>query len=305
LQLSIIIVNYNVKYLLEQCLCSVQEAITNIEAEVFVIDNHSSDGSMDYLPSLFPWVTFIINEKNGGFAKANNQALQLVKGKYVLFLNPDTVVPGDCFTSCIRFFETTSLAGGVGIRMVDGSGKFLPESKRAFPTVHASFFKLTGFAGLFPRSKLFNQYALGQLNKLKNQEVDVLAGAFMMIRRKVLAKTGGFDESFFMYGEDVDLSYRIQKAGYKNYYLGENYIIHFKGESTPKNSLRQVWIFYKAMILFVQKYPDGHNKILIWLIQLAIYSKFLFSLLGRSLKLVYLGIPLPSWSIGKRFIHHK
>ncbi len=259
-----------------------------MEAEVFVIDNQSSDGSMDYLPSLFPWVTFLVNKKNEGFAKANNRALQLAKGKYVLFLNPDTIVPEDCFTYCIRFFETTPLAGGVGIRMVDGSGKFLPESKRAFPSLYASFLKLAGLATLFPGSKLFNRYALGDLDKEKNHEVDILAGAFMMVRKNVLAKTGGFDESFFMYGEDVDLSYRIRKAGYKNYYLGESCIIHFKGKSTPKDSLRQVWLFYKAMSLFVQKYAGVHTRISIWLLQFAISLKFIFSWLIRFLKLVYL-----------------
>jgi len=288
LQLSIIIVNYNVKYFIEQCLCSVQKAISNMEADVFVIDNQSSDGSMDYLPSLFPWVTFIINEKNEGFAKANNRALQLVKGKYVLFLNPDTIVPEDCFGYCIHFFEKTPFAGGVGIRMVDGNGKFLPESKRAFPSASASLFKLIGLATLFPHSKLFNRYALGHLDKEKNHEVAILAGAFMMVRRTVLEKTGGFDEAFFMYGEDVDLSYRIQKTGYKNYYLGEICIIHFKGESTSKVSLQQVWLFYKAMSLFVQKYSLGHAKIFVWLIQLAIIVKFIFSWIAKFLKLVYL-----------------
>jgi GT2 family glycosyltransferase len=293
LLLSIIIVNYNVKYFIEQCLCSVQKAITKIEAEVFVIDNQSSDGSMDYLPPLFPWVTFLVNEKNEGFGKANNRALQIAEGKYVLFLNPDTIVPEDCFTCCIHFFESTIPAGGVGIRMVDGRGKFLPESKRAFPTLYACLFKLTGLATLFPNSKLFNRYALGHLDKEKNHEVDVLAGAFMMVRKKALAQTGGFDELFFMYGEDVDLSYRIKKAGYKNYYLGENCIIHFKGESTPENSFSQVWIFYKAMNLFVQKYSRGHTKISIWLIQFAISLKFTVSLLLPFLKLVYPGPTKP------------
>lgn len=286
--LSIIIVNYNSKYFTEQCLCSVKKAISTIEAEIFVIDNHSSDGSLEYLPGKFPSVLFLTNEKNEGFAKANNQALPLVKGKYVLFLNPDTIVPEDCVTSCLQFLETTPQAGAAGVRMLDGSGKFLPESKRAFPSLRASFFKLAGLATLFPGSKLFNRYALGELDKEKNQEVAILAGAFMMVKTSVLAQTGGFDESFFMYGEDIDLSYRIQKAGFKNYYLGENCIVHFKGRSTPQNSVKQVWLFYKAMNLFVQKYAGVYTKISIGLIQIAISLKFIMALFARFFRLLFI-----------------
>lgn len=256
--LSVIIVNYNVKYFLEQCLCSVQKAIAGIDAEIIVIDNNSQDGSVEYLQPLFPPVIFLTNEKNLGFGKANNIALQQAKGKYILFLNPDTIVAEDCFTHCITFLENTVNAGAAGVRMIDGSGNFLPESKRSFPSPVSSFYKLIGLASLFPSSKIFNRYALGNLDQHQLHEIDVLAGAFMMIKKEVLEKVKGFDESFFMYGEDIDLSYRIQQAGYAIYYLGQITIIHFKGESVKKQNINYVRMFYNAMNVFVGKH---YNRI--------------------------------------------
>lgn len=237
LVLSVIIVNYNVKYFLEQCLCSVQKAITSIDAEIIVIDNHSSDGSLEYLPPLFPSVIFLVNNKNIGFSKANNIALRHAKGDFILFLNPDTIVNENCFTHCISFLNTAANKGAAGIRMIDGSGKFLPESKRSFPSPISSFYKLIGLASIFPGSKYFNHYALGNLDNNKTHEIDVLAGAFMIIKKEVMGKINGFDENFFMYGEDIDLSYRIKHAGYKIFYLGETTIIHFKGESAKKQNI--------------------------------------------------------------------
>ncbi len=254
LTLSVIIVNYNVKYLLEQCLYAVGKAIGTMDAEVFVVDNHSSDKSILYLKPLFPWVIFLENEQNTGFSKANNRALSLSRGKYILFLNPDTLIPENCFTYCIRFFEKTPQAGALGLRMLNGKGKFLPESKRAFPSPLTSLFKLAGLAALFPASGYFNHYGLGAYDKTKNQEVAVLAGAFMMVKKKILEKTGGFDESFFMYGEDVDLSCRIRQAGFKNYYLGKICMLHFKGASSLPKNRQTVRLFYRAMVLFVHKY---------------------------------------------------
>ena len=256
---SIIIVNYNVKYFLEQCLCSVVKAIDGLSAEVFVVDNNSTDGSIAYLEPKFPTVHFIANNQNEGFAKANNKALQYCNGDYILYLNPDTIIGEDCIVGCINFYEKQPDCGGLGIRMIDGSGNFLPESKRSFPSLIASFFKLTGFANIFPHSKIFNQYALGHLNEYTNHVVSVLAGAFFMIKRSIIETCKGFDETFFMYGEDVDLSYRIEKLGYKNYYFSEISIIHFKGESLKKGSLNHVKLFYGAMIIFVQKHY-GKNK---------------------------------------------
>ena len=252
--LSVIIVNYNVKYFLEQCLCSVQKAIAVIDAEIIVIDNHSTDGSLEYLRPLFPSVIFLVNEKNIGFGKANNIALQKAKADFILFLNPDTIVNETCFSHCISFLKTAQNNGAAGIRMIDGSGKFLPESKRSFPSPVSSFYKLIGLASLFPSSKCFNHYALGNLDKNKTHEIDVLAGAFMIIKKEVLEKVSGFDESFFMYGEDIDLSYRIKHAGYKIFYLGETTIIHFKGESAKKQNINYVRMFYNAMDIFVSKH---------------------------------------------------
>jgi len=257
MQLSIIIVNYNVKYFLEQCLFSVQKAIAGIDAEVFVVDNDSNDASVEYLQPIFPRIKFIASKTNDGFAKANNKALDKCKGDYVVFLNPDTIVPEDCFKNCINFFKKHQDCGALGVQMIDGSGNFLPESKRSFPSLSAAFYKLTGLSLIFPSSKRFNKYALGNLAKDEDFEVDVLAGAFMMLSKDVVEKTKGFDETFFMYGEDIDLSYRVQQAGYKNYYFGKQTIIHFKGESTKRGSLNYVKMFYNAMSIFVKKHYSG------------------------------------------------
>ena len=282
MDLSVIIVNYNVKYFLEQCLCSVQKAITNIDAEIIVIDNHSNDGSLAYLHPLFPSVIFLVNEKNVGFGKANNIALLQAKGDFILFLNPDTIVNESCFTQCISFLKNNTNAGAAGVRMIDGSGKFLPESKRSFPSPLSSFYKLIGLASLFPSSKRFNHYALGHLDENKIYEIDVLAGAFLMIKKEVLEKVKGFDESFFMYGEDIDLSFRIQQVGYKIFYLGETTIIHFKGESAKKQNINYVRMFYAAMDIFVRKHYGGITSFFFSLfIRLAIALRTLTSLFQR------------------------
>lgn len=281
MQLSVIIVNYNVKYFLEQCLCSLQKACNNIEAEILVVDNNSADGSRALLEPLFPSVIFIWNESNEGFAKANNRALQQATGDHILFLNPDTILPEDAIEKCIAFLLAHSSAGALGVRMIDGSGNFLKESKRAFPSPLTSLYKLTGLAALFPGSKIFAKYYLGYLNEKEDHEVDVLAGAFMMIPRDVLTITGSFDEQFFMYGEDVDLSYRIQKAGFMNFYFAGTTIIHFKGESTKRGSLNYVRLFYKAMSLFVKKhYSSGRAGLFVFFIRTAIWFRAVIAAIG-------------------------
>jgi len=296
LQLSVIIVNYNVKYFLEQCLYSVQKACLGIEAEIIVTDNSSTDGSREYLEQNFPAVNFIWNSENAGFAKANNLALEKAKGGFILFLNPDTLLSEDSIEKCLQFFAANKIAGAIGIHMIDGSGNFLKESKRAFPSPLTSLFKLSGLARLFPRSATFARYHLGHLSEKENHEVDVLAGAFMIMPKKVLDEIGNFDERFFMYGEDVDLSYRIQKAGYKNFYLAESTIIHFKGESTKRGSLNYVRLFYKAMSLFVKKHYSGSKAgVFIFLIQTAIIIRAFFSALGKLLNKI--GLPIPNDSI--------
>lgn len=243
--LSIIIVSYNVKLLLENCLHSVTKAVEGIDSEVIVIDNASPDNSISHLQPIFPAFTFIANSSNDGFAKANNKALEISTGKFVLFLNPDTVVPSDCFSKCIHFLESHASAGALGVKMIDGEGRFLKESKRGFPSPVVSLLKLSGIDS--------SRYYLDNLNNNQNHEVDILSGAFMMIKRGVIERTGGFDERFFMYAEDIDLSYRILKAGYKNFYFADTTIIHYKGASTKKD-VKYVRQFYKAMSQFAKKY---------------------------------------------------
>ena len=225
--------------------------------EIIVVDNHSTDGSLDYLQPVFQDVCFIVNETNSGFGRACNKGLKEARGKFILFLNPDTIVAEDSFSQCLSFFDKTPDCGALGVKMIDGSGKFLKESRRSFPSPTTSLYKLSGLARLFPKSKAFGRYHMGHLDASKNHEADVLAGAFMMIRKEVLDQVGGFDETFFMYGEDVDLSYRIQKAGWKNYYFSGTTVIHFKGESTRKGSMNYVRMFYQAMSIFVQKHYGG------------------------------------------------
>jgi GT2 family glycosyltransferase len=254
------------------------KACNNIDAEILVIDNNSTDGSKEFFSGRFPEVTFMWQEQNTGFAKANNEALKLVKGKKILFLNPDTILPEDCLEKCLQFFDQQNNIGALGVKMIDGSGNFLPESKRGFPSAFTSFCKMTGLTSLFPQSTIFARYYLGHLPEDKTNAVDVLSGAFMMIDKIVLATVGSFDEDYFMYAEDIDLSYRIQKAGYTNFYFADTCIIHFKGESTVKQSAAYIRNFYGTMILFVQKHYSGVSKTLyVLLLKLLMVVKRFFS----------------------------
>jgi GT2 family glycosyltransferase len=254
MKLSVIIVNYNVLHFLRQCLQSVQNATKTFDIEVFVVDNNSVDGSVAMVKEEFPNVTLIDNKANVGFSTANNQAIKRSKGEYVLLLNPDTVVEEDTFVKIVNYMDQTPDAGGLGVKMIDGNGRFLPESKRGLPTPMVAFYKIAGLSTLFPHSKKFGRYHLKYLDKDKIHEVDVLSGAFMLLRKSVIDKIGGLDETFFMYGEDIDLSYRITQAGYKNYYFPDTTIIHYKGESTKKDSINYVVVFYNAMIIFAKKH---------------------------------------------------
>jgi len=282
MKLSVIIVNYNVEYFLEQCLYSVRRAMQGIEGEVFVVDNDSSDGSMRMVKNKFPEVILVENKENLGFSKANNQGIKMSKGEYVLLLNPDTVVEDDTFSSIIHFMDEHQDAGALGVKMVDGSGNFLPESKRGLPTPGTAFYKMFGFSSLFPRSKRFSKYHLGYLDENEIHEVDILAGAFMLLRKTVLDEIGLLDETFFMYGEDIDLSYRVIKAGYKNYYFPKTRIIHYKGESTKKSSVNYVLVFYNAMVIFAKKHFTHKNaRLFAQLINVAIYIRAFFAILSR------------------------
>ncbi|MHB1921823.1 MAG: glycosyltransferase family 2 protein [Chitinophagaceae bacterium] len=284
MDLSVIIVNYNVKYFAAQCLDSVRKASGNLQVEVWVVDNHSSDGSVNFLKSLFPAVNFMENLSNRGFGAANNQAAHFCEGRYILLLNPDTILSEDSLRKCVEFLDLHPEAGAAGVRMIDSQGRFLRESKRSFPSPGAALSKILGLTSLFPRSKWWSRYYLGHLNAKENHSVEVLAGAFMMVRRKVWEEVGGFDEDFFMYGEDIDLSYRIARSGYLNFYFASTTILHYKGESTRKGSLNYVKMFYQAMSIFSRKHlRKGQATFLDSLIQLAIWLRAGLSVLIRIL----------------------
>jgi len=308
MDLSIIIVNYNVKYFLEQCLHSVLKSSRNIKSEIFVVDNNSVDGSCSMVKEKFPELTLIENKENVGFARANNQAIKKASGQYILILNPDTVVEEDTIEKCLEFMNNNRDAGSLGVKMIDGKGNFLPESKRSLPTPTVAFYKIFGLSALFPKSKRFGQYHLGFLDKEEIHEVDVLPGAFVLIRKKIMDQIGLLDEDFFMYGEDIDLSYRIKLAGFKNYYFPKTTIIHYKGESTKKSSINYVIVFYNAMIIFAKKHFSKKNaSFFSFLINIAIYFRAIFAILRRTViktinpvlnaLLIYLGYYLfsPVW----------
>lgn len=289
MKLSVIIVNYNVRHFLDQCLTSVARAMEGFDGEVFVVDNQSVDGSVEMVREKHPWVHLIANKENSGFAKANNQAIRLSKGEYVLLLNPDTVVEEDTFRKCIGFMDAHPDAGGLGVKMIDGKGNFLPESKRGLPSPSVAFYKIFGLSALFPKSKIFGRYHLGYLDKDETHEVEVLAGAYMMMRREALDKVGLLDETFFMYGEDIDLSYRLIRGGYKNYYFPDARIIHYKGESTKKSSINYVIVFYKAMIIFASKhFSQGNARLFSFFINIAIYLRAGAAIMNRFLKRIAL-----------------
>lgn len=244
MKLSIVILSYNVRYFLELCLSSVSEAIKNIDAEIIVVDNNSEDSSCDMVKTLFPNVILIQNKENFGFSKGNNIGTLRAKGEFICILNPDTVVAEDTFIKILKFSKTKNNLGIVGCKLINGVGAFLPESKRNVPVIKAAFRKLFG------NSKYY--YAT-HLNENEIGKVDVLVGAFMFMKKKLFNDIKGFDEDYFMYGEDIDLSYTILNAGYENYYYGESTVLHFKGESTLRDKY-YVRRFYGAMQIFYKKH---------------------------------------------------
>jgi GT2 family glycosyltransferase len=269
MDVSVVIVSYRVKYFLEQTLLSVEEALQGISSEIMVIDNDSPDDSLAFLQERFHDVKFIANKDNVGFARANNQGIMQAQGTFTLILNPDTIITRDCITTAIEWMNEHQQCGAIGIRMFDGNGNFLPESKRAFPTPWVSFCKIFGLSSMFPNSRVFSRYHLRYLSDRKPQQVDILSGAFIFARTSVLKEIKGFDESFFMYGEDIDLSYRIVKAGYQNWFLPVE-MLHYKGESTKKNSMRYVHAFYDAMLIFYRKHFPHYSAIAYPIIKLGV-----------------------------------
>jgi GT2 family glycosyltransferase len=273
----------------------VRKASEKLNTEIFVVDNNSVDGSMAMVKEKFPEVRLIENKKNTGFSYANNQAIKIATGEYILLLNPDTVVEEDTFTKVVTFMDAHPTAGGLGVKMLDGKGKFLPESKRGLPTPSVAFYKMFGLSKLFPHSELFGKYHLGYLDTDKIHEVEILSGAFMLLRKTALDKVGLLDETFFMYGEDIDLSYRIILGGYKNFYFPETRIIHYKGESTKKSSVNYVFVFYRAMVIFAQKHFSQNNaQLFSILINFAIYLRAGAAIVIRFLK----SIALPAFDFG-------
>lgn len=286
LKLSVIIVNYNVKYYLDQCIRSVLRAfvLMNTPAEIIVVDNHSADGSVDYLEKrypqmLYPMVRFVRSAHNLGFARANNIAIRQSRGEYVLLLNPDTIVGEDTLKASVDFMDAHEDAGAVGVRMLGAQGRRAMESRRGLPTPMVSFFKMLGFCNRWPHHRLFGKYYMGYLPWDEPCQIEVVSGAYCMLRRKALDEVGLLDEDFFMYGEDIDLSYRVLKGGYHNYYLPVD-ILHYKGESTQKSSFRYVHVFYEAMLIFFRKHYSGMTFLLSLPIKTAIYAKALMALVG-------------------------
>lgn len=279
MKLTVVIVNYNVKAYLNQCLHSVQRAIRGLSAEVIVVDNASTDGSVGELSAAFPWVKFMANGENVGFSRANNQAIRESRSEYVLLLNPDTVVGEDVLEACVAFMDSHPDAGGVGVKMLKEDGDFAWESRRGVPTLMTSFYKMIGLCSLFPRSRVFGKYYMRYLDENEVNRIEIISGAFMMLRRSALNEVGLLDETFFMYGEDIDLSYRLLKAGYHNYYLPYP-IIHYKGESTQKTSFRYVRNFYNAMLIFYDKH-FRNRRWMSWLVRMGIYAMGCFEFFWR------------------------
>lgn len=288
MELSVIIVSFNVKKFLEQCLFSVRSATEKTECEIFVIDNNSEDESADMVKREFPEVNLIANNANTGFSAANNQAIRKSTGRFVLLLNPDTIVEKDTLLKCINFMNVHPDAGALGVRMVDGEGNYLPESKRALPTPQTAFFKTLGLSFLFPGSGIINRYYLPHIKIMETSLTEVISGAFMFLRREALNKSGLLDEDFFMYGEDIDMSYRLLQTGYHNYYFPGTEIIHFKGKSTPRNNYRDVLNFYTAMRVYIRKRSaEGSYGSFPFILIAATWLRELPALLNRCLKLTF------------------
>lgn len=290
MKLSIIIVNYNVKYFLEVCIHSVLRATEGIEAEIIVVDNSSTDSSCSMLKERFPEVVLIENKDNKGFSKANNQGVAIAKGEFVLFLNPDTVMPEDFFKKTIAYMDSHPEAGALGPRLIDGKGVFAPDAKKSYPSLSVAIFKTTGINKIFSKSPFFNKYYAVHVGERETAAVDVLSGCCMLVRRSAMEKAGGaFDEDYFMYCEDVDLSYRIEKAGYKNIYFPEADLIHYKGESTRKMTLSYVRIFNEALVTFVKKhYTKKQARTFVLFINIGIVLRAVLGTIKRGLKALHM-----------------
>jgi GT2 family glycosyltransferase len=290
LDLSIIIVNYNVKEFIQNLLHSIVKAGAGLQYEVIIIDNASNDGSVEFIKEKFPNVKLIVNSVNRGFSRANNQGLKISKGEYLLLLNPDTILREDTLKRMIDFFHQNPETGLAGCKILNPDGTLQLACRRSFPSPWTSFCKVTGLGSYFPKSRLFARYNLTYLDENQTYEVDAVSGSFMMLKREAYEKIDGLDEQFFMYGEDLDLCYRVQKAGYKVFYVHDTQIIHYKGESTKRSNLDETKIFYEAMNLFVKKHLSGSILVEAILHSAIAFRKF-FSFLGRR-KIILLSLLL-------------
>lgn len=271
MKLSVVIVNYNVKYYLEQCLHSLYEALEGIESEVVVVDNASIDGAEAYITPKFPQLKWIQNSDNKGFSKANNQGILRTTGEYVLVLHPDTMIPDGVIRQCLNFMDAHSEAGSVGVRLLHSNGAYSVESRRLSPQPIPLFYKVLGLATLFPHSCIFGRYYCSRVSSLIEQDVDILPGVFILFRRKAGAEIGFMDEGFYLFGVDIEFSYSLQKKGWKNYYLPIP-ILHYKGESVDRESFRYNYWFYRSILIFFKKHYVHYN----WLslpIRIGIYVK--------------------------------
>ena len=278
MKLTIVIVSYNVRSFVAQCLDSAQKASEGMDVEVFVVDNASADDTVSYIGSHYPWVKLIANDDNLGFSRANNIAIRQAQGEYILLLNPDTIVAEPTLRECVSFMDAHPQAGGLGVRMHNADGSLAPESRRAIPSPWVSCLKMLGFT---------KRYYMSHLSWQEPGRIEVVSGAFFMLRRKALDQVGLLDEDFFMYGEDIDLSYRLLKGGWENWFHPSD-IVHFKGESTQKSSFRYVHVFYQAMLIFFRKHY-GHLSLFFTLpVKLAIYFRATLALIDIIRKKLHL-----------------
>lgn len=283
--ISIVIVNYNVKAFLEQCLMAIERAKRDLKLEIYIVDNASVDGSQAMIKKRFPNVKLIENKKNIGFSKANNQALRKVKGKYVLILNPDTLIQEDTLLVLNEYLEKHEDTGAVGCKLINPDGSYQIASRRSFPTPWVAFSRILGLSRLFPKSRLFGRYNMTYLDPDTSSEIDVLPGSLVFARRTVLEEIDYFDEEYFMYGEDIDLCYKIKQKGWKIYYTPATKAIHYKGESTKKSEMSFVSNFYSAMLIFTNKHFKSHySAMLRTVLTVGIYTRAFFAYVWRILK---------------------
>lgn len=278
MKISVVIVNYNVKYYVGQCIDSVQRALQGIDSEIIVVDNHSRDGSVDYL-SKIEGVRIIESGHNLGFSKANNIAIRQSTAEYVLMLNPDTIVAEDAIRMIIDFADSHPHAGGIGVRMHNDWGTTARESRRGLPSPMTSFYKIIGLSKRLPQHRKYGRYYMGWLPWDSPSRIEVVSGACFLVRRKALDEVGLMDEDYFMYGEDIDLSYRLLKGGWENWFVPAD-IIHYKGESTQKTSFNYVHVFYNAMLIFMRKHYSHLSWLIIWPLQIAVYFIALLALMA-------------------------